>query len=155
MILIAIVIGSFTVILLRGLIGNITAYFVIRRQNYFKIGDRVEVDDVIGDVMDINPISFKLLEVRSWLSSDSNTGRVIQIPNSIIFDQDIKIVEARNTFIWHEINYTLSFDSNWQKAEKIMISVADAYFNEKLFPTLKDHMSYLSDNPQELKPVFH
>lgn len=57
--------------------------------------------------MEKNAISFKLLEARNWLSSDSNTGRVIEVPNSIIFEETIEMIGVANKYIWHERNYVL------------------------------------------------
>ena len=51
-------------------------YFAIKHWKYFKKGSRIEVKDIIGDVIDVNLISFTLLEVRNWLSSDTDTGRM-------------------------------------------------------------------------------
>ena len=154
LVLIALLGGAIAIIMLRGLTHNIIGYFIIKYRRYFKIGYRVEINDIIGDVIDINPVSFKLLEVRSWLSSDSNTGRTIQVPNSIIFDESIEIIDLSNTFIWHEIKYTLSFDSNWKKAEEIMTSAGDLYFKEKVLANLKESNTYLPNEEEELQPVF-
>lgn len=154
LVLIALLGGAIAIIMLRGLTLNIIGYFIIKYRRYFKIGYRVEINDIIGDVIDINPVSFKLLEVRNWLSSDSNTGRTIQVPNSIIFDESIEIIDLTNTFIWHEIKYTLSFDSNWKEAEEIMTSAGDSYFKEKVIPNLKESNTYLSNDEEKLQPVF-
>lgn len=153
LVLIALIIGVFAIVMLRGLTHNIIAFFVIKYRNYFKIGNRVEIKGIIGDVIDINLISFKLLEVRNWLSSDTNTGRVIQVPNSIIFEESVKMVGIESIYIWQEINYTLSFDSNWKEAEKIMKSIGDSYFEESIYPIIEENNKYLlgeQENPQSV-----
>lgn len=154
LVLIGLLGGALAIFMLRGLTHNIIGYFIIKYRRYFKIGYRVEINDIIGDVIDINPVSFKLLEVRNWLSSDSNTGRTIQVPNSIIFDQSIEMIDLTNTFIWHEIKYTLSFDSDWKEAEEIMTSAGDLYFKEKVVPNLKESNTYLPNDHEKLEPVF-
>lgn len=130
LVLIALLGAGLTIIMLRGLTHNIIGFFVIKRRKYFKEDFRVEIDGIIGDVVDINPINFTLLEVRNWLSSDSNTGRIIQVPNSIIFEKTMKMINPESRFIQHEIKYTLAFDSNWEKAEKIMREVGNTYYKE-------------------------
>ena len=154
LVLIALVIGAFAIVLLRGLTHNIIGYFVIKYRTYFKIGNRVEVNDIIGDVIDINLISFKLLEVRSWLNSDTETGRVVQVPNSIIFEDSIKIVGDEGMYIWQEFHYTLSFDSNWQEAERIMTEVGEAYYEEHVSNDIKENGKYLVDEQEGSKSVF-
>lgn len=154
LVLIALIGGAFTIVMLRGLTHNIIGYFVIKYRKYFKIGQRIELDDIIGDVIDINPISFTLLEVRNWLSSDSDTGRVIQVPNSIIFEKTIEIIGLENIFILHEIGYTLSFDSSWQEAESIMRQAGDLYVKETLKPSIEENSEYYLQNKEKIDPVF-
>lgn len=154
LILISLLFGVFIVFMLRGLTRNIIGFFVIKYRSYFKVGHRVEIGDIIGDVIEINPVSFKLLEVRNWLSSDSNTGRSIEVPNSIIFDESVQVIGLENTLIWQEINYTLSYESDWEEAEKIMRDVGELYFEETVIPMLKEINENLPIEGEELRPVF-
>lgn len=154
LILISLLFGFFIVVLVRGLINNIIGFFVIKYRRYFKDGHRIEIDGIIGDVIDINMINFELLEVRNWLSSDSNTGRVIKLPNKIIFDQKIEMVGISNELLWHEIKYVLTFDSDWQAAEKIMVDAGDAYFNQSILPMLDGTNDHLPKEKERLYPVF-
>jgi len=154
LILIILLFGVFVVFMVRGLTNNFIGYFVIKYRRYFEIGHRIEINDIIGDVIDINPINFKLLEVRHGLSADANTGRIIKLPNSMIFDKSIEIIGVVNKFIWHEIKYVLSFESDWQAAEKIMMDVGNIYFNESVLPKLEENNGYLQSGQDKLKPVF-
>ena len=154
LILIALLFGVFIAFMVRGLTTNIIGYFVIKYRKYFEIGHRIEINNIVGDVIDINPIHIKLLEVRHNLSSDSNTGRIIKLPNSIIFDESIGMVGVDNVFVWHEIKYVLAFDSDWKDAERIITSAGDAYFDKVILPLTVEGREYLPDDKSELKPVF-
>ena len=154
LILISLLIGISVVFLLRGLTHNIIGFFVIKYRRYFKVGHRVEIGDIIGDIIEINPVSFKLLEVRNWLSSDSNTGRSIEVPNSIIFDKSVQVIGLENKLIWQEINYTLSYESDWQEAEKIMRDAGDLHFQKTVMPMLKEINENLPMVSKDLEPVF-
>lgn len=154
LVLIALLSGIFIVFMFRGLTNNIIGYFVIRSRQYFKVGHRVEINDIIGDVIEINLINITLLEVRNGLSSDSNTGRKIKIPNKIIFDESIEMIGRADTFISHEIKYVLSFDSDWQAAEQIMTAVGATYYDESVRPQLEKERNYLTDSEEKLHPVF-
>lgn len=154
LILIALSVGFFIVVLVRGLINNIIGWFVIKHRKYFRVGHRVEINEIIGDVIEINPISFQLLEVRNWLSSDSNTGRVIKLPNRIIFEESIEMVGVDNQFIWHEISYVLTFESDWQAAEKIMLQAGNRYFEEVVVPDLEKTNKRVLTKKDSFKPVF-
>lgn len=153
LILMALLLGVIVVFMVRGLTSNIIGYFVIKARRYFEVGHRVEINDIIGDVIEINSINFKLLEVRNDLSSDANTGRIIKLPNSIIFEESIEMIGIANTFVWHEIKYVLSFDSDWQAAEKIMREAGDTYFKESVEGNLV-HNKHLPSDELKLHPVF-
>lgn len=154
LILLSLLFGVIAVFMVRGLTNNFVGYFVIRYRQYFQIGHRIEINGIIGDVVDINPINFKLLEVRHGLSSDASTGRVIKLPNSIVFNESIEMIGVTNSFIWHELKYTLSFDSDWQAAEKIMVEAGDTYFEKTVMPELKEQNNPMSNESMNSKPVF-
>lgn len=154
LILIALLVGVFLAFMVRGLTTNITAYFVIKYWKYFEISNRIEINGIVGDVIDITPINIKLLEVRGNLSSDANTGRVIKLPNSIIFDESLEIIGGKNSFVWHELQYVLSFDSDWQTAEQIMNEAGETYFKEAVQPQLNQSIRRLSGEQEALQPVF-
>ncbi|MFD1928253.1 mechanosensitive ion channel family protein [Sporosarcina siberiensis] len=154
LILLALLFGVIAVFMVRGLTNNLVGYFVIRYRQYFQIGHRIEINGIIGDVVDINLINFKLLEVRHGLSSDASTGRVIKLPNSIVFNESIEMIGITNSFIWHELKYTLSFDSDWQAAEKIMVDAGNTYFEETVVPELKEKNNLMSNESMNSKPVF-
>ena len=150
LILIALLFGVIIAFMVRGLTTNITAYFVIRYRKYIEIGHRIEINNIIGDVIDITPVNIKMLEVRGGLSSDANTGRMIKLPSSIIFDESIEIIGVANSFVWHELKYVLSFDSDWQAAEKVMTEAGQAYFEE----TLNETNGHLPGDQAAMQPVF-
>lgn len=154
LILIALLCGVVIVFMVRGLTNNIIGYFVIKYRRYFEVGHRVEINGIIGDVIEINSICFKLLEVRSGLSSDANTGRMIKLPNSIIFNESIEMIGVANTFVWHEIKHILSFDSDWQAAEKIMTEVGETYFRENVEPVLEKQKGHIQEDQLNFQPVF-
>src|SRR5699024_12539551 len=103
----------------------------------FRIGHRVEIDDVIGDVFDINFTNIELLELRNWLSSDAKTGRVVKLPNKIIFDEKIKIIGLKSTFVCQVIQYVFTFDCYWYSVEKLFKETEEKYVRETLIPVIQ------------------
>lgn len=154
LILIALLFGVIAVFMVRGLTSNIIGFVVIKSRKYLEIGHRIEINGIVGDVIDITTINVKMLEVRGGLSSDSNTGRIIKFPNSIIFDESIKIIGVVNKFVWHELKYVLSFNSDWEAAENIMSEVGSAYFDETVLLALEDVNSNYPIEQAALRPVF-
>jgi len=100
----------------------------------FDVGDRIQIGDNRGDVIDIRLFKFSILEIGNWVHADQSTGRVMHIPNHEVFDTPIANYTRDIQFIWNEIELTVTFESNWKKAKKIMDEVA----NEHLEDFVKD-----------------
>ena len=95
---------------------------VIRKP--YDIGDRVEMDGAIGDVIDIRVFQTSLLEVGNWVNADQSTGRVINIANSAMFRSKVSNYTKGFPFIWNELTTLVTFDSDWKRAKEIVIQEA-------------------------------
>lgn len=104
----------------KDLVSNISAWFYIQGRDMFEIGDRIEIDDVIGDVVDIGILHTYLSEVKGrLLDKESETGRFVSIPNSYIFDKPFYNYCHDFKFVWTEINLMIPFDAPYEKALQI------------------------------------
>ncbi|MBN2713620.1 MAG: mechanosensitive ion channel family protein [Planctomycetes bacterium] len=90
----------------------------------FDIGDRIEVMDKLGDVIDISLFQTSLLEVGNWVKADQSTGRMMIIPNSHFFRQTIFNYTKGFPFIWNELTTVVTFESDWKLAKEIMFEQA-------------------------------
>ena len=100
------------------------AYIVFRRP--FRVGDRIEIGDESGDVIDIRAFRFTILEIRDWVDADQSTGRVIHIPNGRLFRESVANFTEAFLYIWHEVPMLVTFESDWRKAESVLRSALDA-----------------------------
>jgi len=102
-------------------------YFVTRRP--FRVGDRIQVGEHAGDVVDVHLFSFTLLEIGNWVDADQSTGRLIHIPNGWLFTHSIAGYDQGFPYIWNEIVVTVTFESDWRKAkaelERILNELAE------------------------------
>ncbi|MEJ8776705.1 mechanosensitive ion channel family protein [Pseudogracilibacillus sp. ICA-222130] len=153
-VMILLLLGIFVVFIVKGLTNNLIGYFVIKHGKYFKEGHRIEINDVMGDVVAIKFTHFELLEVRKWLSSDSNTGRMLKFPNKTIFEETIEVVGRKYAYIWHEIQFILTFESNWQEAEKIMLEVGNRYYADFIQEAKDRGDNIIIEAEEQYKPVF-
>ncbi len=104
---------------------NMAGWLFILARKPFKIGDRIEIDNMAGDVIDIHIFRFTILELRNWVDADQTTGRIIHIPNGKIFTQPVANYHAGFNYIWNEIPVLITFESNWKKAKKILIDIVN------------------------------
>lgn len=97
-------------------------YLIWRRP--FEVGDRVEIGPHSGDVVDIRFFQFTLLEVGRWVDADQSTGRIINIPNGMVFTHPQANYSKGFEYIWNEIPVLVTFESNWKKAKAILAEIA-------------------------------
>ena len=94
------------------------------------MGDRVEINNVKGDVIDVGLLRTAVLEVGNWVSAEQSTGRVVFFPNSFIFKHHFFNYSTGNSFIWDEIHITVTYESDWKKAREIIENVAQRVSSE-------------------------
>ncbi|MCB1146389.1 MAG: mechanosensitive ion channel family protein [Leptospiraceae bacterium] len=114
-------------IALKDFLVNIAGWIFITLRKPFAVGDRIEVDKAQGDVIDIRIFQFSVLEIGNWSGYDQSTGRIIHIPNGFIFSHSLYNYFQGFNFIWSEIPVLITFESNWQKAKKILNKIIDNY----------------------------
>jgi len=100
-------------------------FIVIKRP--FKIGDRIQIGELRGDVIDTSILQFTLLEIGNWVDAEQSTGRVIHVPNSMVFNNPIANYVMGFQYIWNEIPVLITFESNWKKAKKILLNIAQKH----------------------------
>ena len=99
------------------------AYILTRRP--FRTGERIEVDGHAGDVIDIRVFRFSILEIGNWVHADQSTGRIIHIPNGLVFTSPVANFTEGFSFIWHEIPFLITFESDWKRAEALFGAVLE------------------------------
>ena len=100
--------------------------FILWRQP-FKAGDRVQLGDHRGDVIDQRIFMFSLMEIGNWVDSDQSTGRVIHVPNGKIFTDVLANYSQGFQYIWNEIPVLVTFESDWRKAKQILDEIAQQH----------------------------
>ncbi|MCA9618180.1 MAG: mechanosensitive ion channel family protein [Myxococcales bacterium] len=118
-------VGAGLAIALQEPISNIAAWLHILTRRPFEIGDRIQVGSVRGDVIDQRVFSFTLLEIGNWVDADQSTGRVVHVPNARVFREPVASYSQGFHYIWLELPVTVTFESNWRDAKKILAEVGD------------------------------
>ncbi|NOZ48532.1 MAG: mechanosensitive ion channel [Chloroflexi bacterium] len=124
---------------------NLVAWLFILTRRPFMLGDRIEVDQIKGDVVDIRFFAFTLMEVGNWVGAEQSTGRLLHIPNAVVFTQPIANYTMGFQFIWDEIPVVVTFESNWKKARDILTRIITQQA-EQLTPTAKAQMQRTAES---------
>ncbi|GGG43082.1 mechanosensitive ion channel protein MscS [Croceivirga lutea] len=123
-----IIIGLFTAgitFTLQELILSIAGSFYIFFVRVYKPGDRIEINGIKGDVIDIDSIYTTLMEMGEWVSSDNYSGRIVKISNAFVFKGPIKNYSMDFPFVWDELNILITYDSNIEIAKEIVVAKAN------------------------------
>jgi small-conductance mechanosensitive channel len=102
---------------------NLAGGLIIFITGTYRIGDRIEVNDKIGDVIDIGIFYTTLLETNEWVKGDQATGRLSIIPNNLVLSGIVNNYTKDHPYIWDEISIPITYNSDWREALKIIESV--------------------------------
>ena len=128
-----IIIGLFTAgitFTLQELILSIAGSFYIFFIRVYKPGDRIEINGIKGDVIDIDSIYTTLMEMGEWVSSDNYSGRIVKISNAFVFKGPIKNYSMDFPFVWDELNILVTYGSDIETAKKIVLASASELLSE-------------------------
>ena len=103
---------------------NITGWLYILWRNPFEVGERIQLGDQAGDVIDVSLFNFTLMEIGNWVNADQSTGRLIHVPNGKIFTHTFANYGRGFKYIWNEIPVLITFESDWQKSKMILEGIA-------------------------------
>jgi small-conductance mechanosensitive channel len=112
-------------------IGAVAGWFNITSGRIFRIGDRIELAGVRGDVIDITLLRTKMLEIgaaeddRSWVKGRQHTGRIVAVSNKSTFTSPVYNFSAIFEFIWEELTIPIHYRSDWHAAEEIIKEEAE------------------------------
>lgn len=111
MVLISLISAGIT-LSLKEIILNYFSGLYIRLKKPFKIEDRILINDVEGDVININTTNFEILEISNKENGEQSTGIIVHIPNSAIFTHPLKNYTKAFKYIWNEIVVKVPMDSD-------------------------------------------
>lgn len=99
---------------------GVVAWLIIIIRRPFSIGDRISVLDAKGDVTNISLTHIFLDEIGGTIEGEESSGRIVMIPNSILFEKEIINYTHQNDYILDEVVTAITYESNLEKAEDIM-----------------------------------
>lgn len=117
-------------IALRDPIVNLGGWLFIIWRRPFVVGDRIQLADHAGDVIDQRVFQFILLEIGNWVDADQSTGRLIHVPNGLVFREPLANYTRGMQHIWNEIGVLVTFESDWRKAKDILTEVVETHARE-------------------------
>jgi small-conductance mechanosensitive channel len=117
---------------LQNVILAVAGYFFLIGKYGVRVGDRVQIGSVTGEVVDIGLVRMHLIEFSSGETEAQPTGRVVGFSNSVVFQPGsgfFKQIPETN-FIWHQITLTLAPESDYREVEERLMSAVTSVLAE-------------------------
>jgi small-conductance mechanosensitive channel len=118
------VIGAGVAVALQDVVASVAGAFSIGFSKLYAVGDRVQIGDTKGDVIDIGLLRTTLLETGNWVSRDFYNGRIARIPNSAVLKGSVFNYSQWFQFVWDEIKVPLTNASDCRLAREMLLRVA-------------------------------
>lgn len=109
---------------LKDLVADLAGWAFIAWRRPFELGDRIQIGDHAGDVVDRSLFQFTIMEIGNWVSADQSTGRLIHIPNAAVFTKPLANYVAGFPYLWNELPVLVTFESDWKKAKEVIEALA-------------------------------
>ncbi len=149
------ILGAGLAIALREPLLSVAGRIAIFAGNMFAVGDRIEMNQMSGDVIDIGFFYTRIMEIGNWIGGDQYTGRIIQIANAQIFGTAVFNYTRNFAYIWDEIKLPITYESNFHEASSLMKSAGEQYTQDFLAgaeQSIRQMQRYFLVAEFELKP---
>ena len=115
---------------LQNVILAIAGYFFLIGKYGVRVGDRVQISGVTGDVIDIGLIRLHLMEVGGPETDRQPTGRVVVFSNAVVFQPTASFYKQipGTSYVWHEVSLTLAPENDYGQAEKRVLGAVEKVY---------------------------
>ena len=126
------IIGAGLAIALREPLLSFAGRIAIFAGHMYAVGDRIEINKMSGDVIDVGFFYTRMMEIGNWISGDQYSGRIVQFANAQIFGTPVFNYTRSFAYIWDEVKLPITYASNFQEATRIMLETGSKYTREFL-----------------------
>ena len=109
---------------LQEVIVSVAGWITITFGKVYKVGDRVMLGGIKGDVIDVGVLRTTLFELGDWVAGDAYNGRVVRIANSFVFKEPVFNYSADFPFLWDELTIPIRHTSDRVRAQALLEEAA-------------------------------
>src|SRR6185436_3569478 len=122
-------------------------YILLRRP--YRVGDRIQIGEAKGDVIDVSYLDTSLWECGGpFLSSDHPSGRVIRIPNKKVLDSTVfNYSWPLFPYIWNEVAVHIGYAADLEFVAKAMREAAHEELGEDMIKRVSTYKRLLAKTP--------
>lgn len=122
-------VGAGLALALQSVLTAVVGYFFLIGKFGIRVGDRVEVSGIVGDVIDIGLVRFHLMELGSGATP---TGRLVALSNSIVFQPAAGLIKQipGASFAWHQVTLTIPREADFGSVRKSLLGVVETVLQD-------------------------
>jgi small-conductance mechanosensitive channel len=130
-------------------ISSFFAWIYILLRGPYRVGDRIQIGEVTGDVINVGYLDTTVWEVGGpYLSGDHPSGRLVKFPNSRVFGSPVfNYSWPLFPYIWSEIKLHIAYDSDLDFVAKTMQDVVTEDMGELMMQRVGQFRELLAQTP--------
>jgi small-conductance mechanosensitive channel len=117
---------------LQAVLLSVAAYFFIIGRYGIRVGDRISVAGITGDVVDIGLVRLYLMELAGTGLDLYPTGRIVVFSNSVLFQTGTPLFKQipGTEYSWHEVVVMIAPSGDHKSAQEKLVGAVNAVYSE-------------------------
>src|SRR5215469_9486206 len=117
---------------LQAVLLSVAAYFFIIGRYGIRVGDRISVAGITGDVVDIGLVRLYLMEMAGTGLDFYPTGRIVVFSNAVLFQTGTPLFKQipGTEYAWHEVAVMVAPQGDHKSAQAKLVGVVDAVYSQ-------------------------
>lgn len=117
---------------LQAVLLSVAAYFFIIGRYGIRVGDRISVAGITGDVVDIGLVRLYLMELAGTGLDFYPTGRIVVFSNAILFQAGTPLFKQipGSEYAWHEVAVMVAPEGNRKLAQDKLVATVDSVYSK-------------------------
>jgi small-conductance mechanosensitive channel len=121
---------------------SVAAYFFIIGRYGIKVGDRITISSVTGDVIDVGLVRFYMMELAGSGTELNPTGRVAVFSNAVLFQAGTPLYKQipGTGYAWHELILKLTDNANYKLICEAVLKEVHAVYEDHRTVIERQHL---------------
>lgn len=117
---------------LQAVLLSVAAYFFIIGRYGIRVGDRISVAGITGDVVDLGLVRFYVMEMAGTGLDFYPTGRLVVFSNAVLFQTGTPLFKQipGADYAWHEVVVMIAPQGNHKAAQEKLVAVVNSVYSQ-------------------------
>jgi small-conductance mechanosensitive channel len=129
-------------------IESFTGWLLNSFQGYYRVGDRIRVGEVFGDVYRIDFLTTTVWEIGApyqpgYVQAEQPTGRMVTFPNNEILTGTVINLTGDFPYVWDELSVSVANESDIRKAMEVLEQIALTLLGDYMVAPARQYASFL------------